>query len=113
MLFRSTAGDSGLTISTLDRIFDWESGDKLDFGAGATAVEGSTYLELSASTYELALSLATGQIAAGTVDYVAVQVGSDVVVFADNGGTANTVEDAVVLVGRTLADISASNILGS
>ena len=80
---------------------------------GATAADGVNYLELSASTYEAALALATTQISGGTVDYVVVQVGTDVVVFADNGGAANTVEDAVVLVGRTLADISASSVLGA
>ncbi|MDB5449807.1 MAG: hemolysin-type calcium-binding region protein, partial [Phenylobacterium sp.] len=50
--------------------------------------------------------------------YVAVQVGSDVVVFSDSiaaSGTNGTVnagaEDAVVLVGRSLADIDFSNII--
>jgi hypothetical protein len=44
------------------------------------------------------------------IDYVVVQVGGDVVVFADTGAL-NTADDAVVLVGRTLADISADNIV--
>jgi len=70
------------------------------------------YLELTASTYDQALSLANTQISTAAVDYVVVQVGADVVVFADTAG-ANTSnpDDAVVLVGRTLADISAGNII--
>ena len=42
---------------------------------------------------------------------VAVQVGSDVIVFADNGNDNGGFDDAVILVGRTLADISGANIL--
>jgi hypothetical protein len=34
-----------------------------------------------------------------------------VVVFADTGNNNGTAEDAVVLVGRTLADISAANVV--
>ena len=52
------------------------------------------------------------RFAAG-IDFVAIQVGGDVVVFADNGGTGNALDatdDAVVLVGRTLNDIDFSNL---
>lgn len=67
------------------------------------------YIELTASTYDAALILANTQIANGN-NYVVIQVGSDTVVFVDTAGNNGTAEDAVVLVGRTLADISAANI---
>ena len=56
------------------------------------------------------MTLANSQIAGGVVDYVVIQVGSDVVVFCDTAGNNGSAEDAVVLVGRTLADIGAGNI---
>jgi hypothetical protein len=44
------------------------------------------------------------------VDYFAVQVGADVLVFVDDGNTDHAT-GAVVLVGRSLADIDFGNIL--
>jgi len=41
---------------------------------------------------------------------VAVQVGGDVVVFADTDAN-NTADTAVVLVGRSLTDIDSTNIV--
>jgi len=112
-----TAGNSGVTAGLLDQILDWQNTDALHFGAASPALpgaatDGANYLELTASSYDAALVLAQGQIAhaGATVDYVVVQVGSDVVVFADTGNT-NAVTDAVTLVGRTLADISADNVI--
>ena len=55
-----------------------------------------------------ALSFANGQIAAGQ-NYVAVQVGADVIIFADSAGNDGTADSAVMLVGRTLADIAFGN----
>jgi Ca2+-binding RTX toxin-like protein len=40
-------------------------------------------------------------------------VNSDVIVFADTRGDHSAAEDAVILQGRTLADISADNIMGA
>ena len=111
MFVTSTAGDSGTTAGSLDQILDWQATDALHFGALTAGTDGSNYLELTATSYDAALTLANGQIAAGTVDYVVIQVGSDVVVFADTGANNVTADDAVVLVGRTLADISAANII--
>ena len=71
-------------------------------------VNAPNYIELSASTYDAALTLANTQ--AGTNTYVVVQVGSDTVVFVDQDGD-HDIDDAVTLVGRTLADISAANIV--
>ena len=46
--------------------------------------------------------------------YIAVQVGTDVVVFADTNAdhSITGVDDAVTLVGKTLNDIDFSNIVG-
>jgi hypothetical protein len=44
------------------------------------------------------------------VDVVAVQVGNDVIVFGDSHGL-NEADAAVVLVGKTLADIGASDFI--
>ncbi|MDZ4370680.1 MAG: calcium-binding protein, partial [Phenylobacterium sp.] len=108
-LFTIAAADSGTAAGSLDQILDWEATDALDFAVIGAATDGVNYIELTASTYDAALTLANTQIANGN-DYVVIQVGADVVVFADTGNNNGTAEDAVALVGRTLADISAGNI---
>ena len=75
-------------------------------------MNGTNYTEITASTYDEALAAAGGLIAAGTINFVAVQVGADVVLFVDTANNNGTADDAVVLVGRTLADISSANIVG-
>ena len=109
-VFVFAASESGVVIGAVDQILDWEAGDSLRFGLGA-AVAGQTYFEETAADYDAALVLANARVAAG-VDFIAVQVGSNVIVFADTGGNNGVAEDAVVLVGRTLADIAAGNIFG-
>ena len=51
------------------------------------------------------MAAATQQITSGAADLVAVQVGTDVIVFADTS-LHNHPDAAVVLVGQTLAGIS-------
>ena len=96
-----------MTPGFLDQVTDWQTGDSLTFG-GATGTI-TNYLESSATDYAAAQTFANAQINGGVVDYVAVQVGTSVVVFADSGNNNGTAEDAVVLVGRTLADIDFGN----
>ena len=108
--FVFAASESGVVIGAIDQILDWEAGDSLRFGLGA-AVAGQSYVEDTAADYDAALALANGRVAAG-VDFIAVQVGANVIVFADTAGNNGAAEDAVVLVGRTLADIAAGNIVG-
>jgi hypothetical protein len=48
-------------------------------------------------------------MADGTVDVVAVQVGDDVIVFADTAGEAGA-DEAVVLVGNTLTGVGFGDI---
>ncbi|MDP3659947.1 calcium-binding protein, partial [Phenylobacterium sp.] len=100
------ASDSGSTVGSFDLINDWEATDRLDFAAA-----GVTYTESTQADFATAETFANGIIGAGTADVVAVQVGSDVVVFVDTGANNGTYEDAVVLVGRTINDISDTNIV--
>ena len=114
--FQFSVGHSGTTEGSLDRILDWTGGrstgppDHIAF-AGLASATPTTYLELKAANYGAAKLLADVQIAAGN-DYVAVQIGADVVLFVDSGSNNGTAEDAVVLVGRTLADIDYTNLIG-
>lgn len=45
--------------------------------------------------------------------YVALQVGSDVVVYIDSNasGTITTADDAIILTGKSLADITLANFI--
>jgi Ca2+-binding RTX toxin-like protein len=110
-LFLIAAGDSPAASGQMDTVLDWSAFDRLNFGgpAGATA----NYVETTAGTFSAALAAANAQIAGGVVEYVSVQVNSDVIVFADSKGDHGAAEDAVILQGRTLADISADNIVGA
>ena len=115
-LFLFSAGQSGVALASLDRIVDWTGGsraspvDHIDFGNLAGAVP-LTYLELSAADFAAAKSLADLQIASG-YDYVAVQVGADVVVFVDSAANNGGADDALILVGRSLTDVDYANFAG-
>lgn len=97
------------TAAGLDRITDWASEDRLFFADGSNTPAGAgtagNYVESTQADYAAALNFANGQIAAGQ-NYVAVQVGADVIVFADSAANNGTADSAVMLVGRTLADIA-------
>jgi hypothetical protein len=104
------AGQSSTTAGSGDQVTDWSgTDDTLDFATAAST--GTDYIELTANNYAEAIALANTQINAGTYNYVSVAIGADVVVFADSAGDNGTADDALVLVGRTLADISAGNIV--
>jgi len=98
------------TPDDLDRVLDFTTAeDTLDFGAGLAATEESFATDTTAD-YATALAAANVQIGDGTtVDFVAVQVGADVIVFADTDAEAGA-DQAIVLVGRTLADVSFGDI---
>ena len=109
-------GDEAFAVfAKLDRIVDWETQDKIGFdsdndvslGAGTAA----NYVELTAGSYDAALAAAGAQMAGGTVNYVSVQVGGDVFFFADSLNNNGAADSAVMLVGRTLNDISFANIV--
>ena len=100
-------GHSGATAALADTITDWSSSDQLIFASvPATAAE---YVEGVAGDFTAAAAYANGLIAAGTANLVAVYVGGDVIVFADSANNNGSADDAVILVGRGLADVGYTN----
>jgi Ca2+-binding RTX toxin-like protein len=89
---------------------DWEVGDSLHFST--VAGTSANYVEVAADNVAAAATLANERIAAGVVDYVAVGVGGNVVVYADSHGDNGSADFSVTLVGRGLNDISFENIVG-
>jgi Ca2+-binding RTX toxin-like protein len=109
--FVFAAGDSSTLAGNGDQIMDWASEDSIAF-TGNPAGTALNYMETTAATYADALTAANTAIAAGTFNYVAVAVGADVVLFADLPAAGDGTADlAVVLIGRTLADIDFSDIV--
>lgn len=91
-------------------IQDWGADDTLGFAAVsvlgvASAILPRAYSEFVATSYESALRIANEHISSAGATYVAAQVGGNVFVFADTGDPADGADVAVLLVGRTLADI--------
>lgn len=92
-------------------IVDFTSGqDQIVFGDDLGAVTSDHFATETADSYSAAFALARADIGSGAANVVAVQVGADVVVFADTHDN-NHVSGAVVLVGKTLADIAPSDII--
>jgi Ca2+-binding RTX toxin-like protein len=110
-LFVINPGDSPPVAGQGNTITDWQGSDNLSFGGAAGAA--GNFIAMSAGSFSEALTAANQQIASGAADYVAVAVGSDVVVFADSHGDNGVADDAVTLAGRGLSDISAGNIVGA
>ncbi|WP_296597592.1 calcium-binding protein [Phenylobacterium sp.] len=96
-------------------IRDWEAGDQLHFAAVSILTDSSilprSYSEFVTTDYATALSIANEHISAAGATYVAAQVGSDVYVFADTGDPADGADVAILLTGRTLADIGLGNFV--
>lgn len=114
-LFQFYGDEARTAFAGLDRILDWAAEDKLSFtssndveiGAGTSA----NYAEITAATYDAALAAANAQVAGGVVNYVAAQVGADVFVFADSEANNGVADSAIILVGKTLADIAFTNMI--
>ncbi|HEX7945219.1 MAG TPA: calcium-binding protein, partial [Phenylobacterium sp.] len=109
--FIFAAGDSGNVLGSMDVIDDWGAGDRLSF-TGSSGATGADYLEMTAPTFIDAYIAANNQISTGGFNYVVVQVGSDLVVFADSRNI-NGSSDVIVLPGRSLSDIDAASIIGT
>ena len=93
--------------SELLRITDWEVDDRIDFADESfTFANSSNYREITAANYDDAFAAATALRTGPEVLYVSVQVGADVVVFG-----LGPASSAVLLTGRTLADIGFGNIV--
>ena len=92
-------------VGGLDRITDFNRGeDHLVFGGHLTLGE-TNFMGTKAASYGDALKIANSVLHSGRTDLMVIQVGGDVIVFA-NAGNHNQVDEAVVLVGRSLADIT-------
>ncbi len=96
----------GGRTAVLDRVLDWTSSDRIrvDVDGPATA---ANYREFTASSYDNAHSLAQSAYAVSGISYSVAQVGADLYVFAPR------YDQAILLTGRTLANISEANIVGT
>lgn len=103
----------GPTEGQDDEIRDWSRVDTLHFDHFSIYASGApAYAEVTALSYADALAQADLLMASGRADYVAAQVGGNVIVFADTDGDHNDGADtAVVLAGRTLDQIDSWNIV--
>lgn len=110
-LFVVHGGALGPSEDDLIHITDFTTGaDKLAFGDDLhMPLDNTTFGTGTQADFASALADAQTQIANGDA-VVAEQIGGDVVVFA--AGDEGHIEAAVVLVGKTLADIAPSDIIG-
>ena len=106
-LIKFGLGDSAVNQSTADVITDWNSADTLTFASGPSGTVD--YSETTAASFAAATTAANALIATGNTNVAVVAVGADLVVFVDSANNNGTADDAVILQGRTLADISISN----
>jgi Ca2+-binding RTX toxin-like protein len=109
-VFMLRRGDSLAGPGFVDVIRDWGRDDTLAFRGRYV---GAGYAEATAGTFFEAIVRARDHIQGGSVNYVAVAVGSDVYVFADTADDDGQGDDVALLSGRTLADIDVSNVEGA
>jgi Ca2+-binding RTX toxin-like protein len=103
------AGAAGEAVDGLDKVIDFTPGeDSLEFTGDIVLTEDQFATE-TAADYAAALAAANTVMADGSVKFVAVQVGGDVIVFGETDGLAGA-DEAIVLVGRTLTDVSHGDV---
>ncbi|MCR5880971.1 calcium-binding protein [Phenylobacterium sp. J367] len=95
-------------------IADWDVSDTISFAqVSIYTILPRGYSEFVADGYAQAHAIADEHIQHTGAQYAVAQVGDDLIVFADTDGDAtNGADIAVLLIGRTLADISLQNFLG-
>ena len=98
--------DRAATVDGLDRIADFTHGqDKIVFDDDdRPPLTADHFATATATDYADALAQAKLLIGSGDADVVAIQLGADVVVFADEN--ENEIEAGVLLVGRSLTDVA-------
>lgn len=93
--------------NALPQVRGWSSEDSIQF---TNVFElPPQYSELNASAYADAIAKAQAMLSVVDNAAVAIQLGSDVIVFS--GLTVGSIDTAILLVGRSLNDISAANIV--
>lgn len=92
------------TADGLDHVFDFTHAEDHLLFAGGIAATDANFATATATDYAAAMDAALQAVNGGAA-YVAVQVGLDVIVFANTDGDPATLDAAVVLVGKTLSDI--------
>ncbi len=102
---------TGGGVLGLDAITDWTALDKFTFTNEGVQVAGAFVVD-TAADLATAVARADQAVVAGAT-FIAMQVGADVIVFADITHNPYHAEESVLLQGRTLADISAANIMGA
>ena len=100
-------GQSRIVISTtLNRITHWETSDHIQLRGKITADQ---YVERTSDTLFAAQTVAETALQGGA-EVVAIQVGTDVVIYTDVSAGAS-IHNAILLAGRTLADIASDNFV--
>ncbi len=97
-----------------DVILDWNAvDDRIHFDqVSIYTILPRSYSEFVAAGYVEATRIAQEHIMFTGAQYVAAQVGADVVIFADtNGDSSDGADISVVLAGRTLTDISLASFV--
>jgi hypothetical protein len=103
------SGETGVSSAAADdAITDYTAADHFEFGLAAGS--GSNYAEDTQADYATGLARAN-VLMDGTVIYVAIDIGADVVVFADTNADG-TADQAVVLTGvADVTTISSANFV--
>jgi hypothetical protein len=98
--------DRSATLDGLDRIADFTHGeDRIVFDDDdRPPLTADHFATGTATDYADAMAQAKLLIGSGDADVVAIQLGADVVVFADEN--ENEIEAGVLLVGRSLSDVA-------
>jgi hypothetical protein len=103
--------DPGVVAAdSLDAVLDFTAADDQLIFTGGPAATDTNFATSSAADFDAALLAAQDEVTNNGAAYVAVELGGDVIVFADTDGDPTTVDSAVLLVGKTLADITAADI---
>lgn len=103
--------DDGLGVqfvisTTLNRITHWENSDHIQLRGKITAQQ---YVETQAENLFTAQTVAETALQGGA-EVVAIQIGADVVIYTDVSA-GSSIHNAIMLAGRSLADISVDNFV--
>lgn len=104
-----TSASNNVTDARTPRIVDWAAEDRIQFHTNF-AGQRPGYEERSATSFDAAVTLATETLKNVNNTIVSIQVGGDVLVFSGLG-FGSGIYKAVLLSGRSLADISGDNFI--